>query len=51
MAKTPYALPVLGTTSTITDMTREQIYDYYKKYYIPNNMTGMIIGDFDVVHL
>ena len=49
--ETSYALPVLGTASTITDMTREQIYDYYKKYYIPNNMTGMIIGDFDVVFM
>ena len=48
---TSYALPVLGTVSTITDMTREQIYDYYKKYYIPNNMTGMIIGDFDVASM
>ncbi|MGR3319572.1 MAG: M16 family metallopeptidase [Candidatus Anammoxibacter sp.] len=44
---TSYALPVLGTTNTISNLTRSQIVSYYNKYYVPNNMIGMIIGEFD----
>lgn len=44
---TPYALPVLGTVNTITALTRSQIAAHYSKYYVPNNMVGLIIGDFD----
>ena len=44
---TPYARTVLGTEEHITNMKREDIVEYYKKYYIPNNMIALIIGDFD----
>lgn len=44
---TAYNLPILGTGNTISGMSRQQIVSYYKTYYIPNNMVGMIIGDFD----
>ncbi|MGR3219697.1 MAG: insulinase family protein, partial [Candidatus Anammoxibacter sp.] len=44
---TSYALPVLGTINTIATLTRSQIVAHYNKYYVPNNMIGMIIGAFD----
>lgn len=42
-----YALPVLGTVNTVTDMAREDIVSYYKEHYVPNNMIGLIIGGFE----
>ncbi len=44
---TPYARTVLGTADHISSLTREDVLEYYKKYYIPNNMIALIIGDFD----
>lgn len=44
---TAYALPVLGTVSAISNLTRSQIVSYYNRYYVPNNMIGLVIGDFD----
>ncbi len=45
-ARTPYELPVLGTVSTITYLKRERVWKYYRTWYVPNNMTLMVIGDF-----
>ncbi len=44
---TPYAWPILGPRELIATIPREPVYQYYKTYYVPNNMTGFIIGDFD----
>ncbi len=44
-------LPVIGTISTIEHMSREDILEFYKKYYVPNNMVLTIIGDFDPTKL
>jgi zinc protease len=43
---TPYARPVIGSEVTISNMTREEIIDYYHTYYEPNNMIALVIGDF-----
>ena len=45
-AGTPYERPVLGTVSTISHLQREQVLEYYRTWYVPNNMTLMVIGDF-----
>ena len=45
-AGTPYERPVLGTVSTIAHLQREQVLEYYRTWYVPNNMTLMVIGDF-----
>jgi predicted Zn-dependent peptidase len=42
----PYNLPVLGLPETIKNMDREAVFAFYKKYYAPNNMTAIIMGDF-----
>ena len=44
---TPYQRPILGSRQSIRDLTREQVWDYYKAYYVPNNMTALVMGDFD----
>ena len=44
---TPYNLPVIGLSETIKNISREQVKEYYERYYIPNNMTALIMGDFD----
>jgi predicted Zn-dependent peptidase len=46
-AGTPYERPVIGYASTIRSVTRDEVIRYYKEYYIPNNMTALIIGDFE----
>ncbi|MBI1744985.1 MAG: insulinase family protein [Acidobacteria bacterium] len=43
---TPHAMPVLGTVTSITHLTRDQILDHYKTFYVPNNMAAVVIGDF-----
>lgn len=43
---TPYERPILGSRRSIRQMTRDQIWEYYKTYYIPSNMIALIIGDF-----
>ena len=44
---TPYAKPVLGTVESITEMKRDDVFDYYKQYFVPNNMVLFLVGDFD----
>jgi zinc protease len=43
---TPYERPVLGTVSTISHLQRDDVNNYYHSWYVPNNMTLMVIGDF-----
>ena len=41
----PYKRDVIGTKEVIETISREQILDFYNKWYIPQNMTTVIIGD------
>ncbi len=45
--KPPYSMPVIGTVETVQNMRREQVVEYYRKYYSPNNMIAIVIGDFE----
>ena len=45
--KHPYKRDVIGTPEIISQVTREQIMDYYKTFYSPQNITTIIVGDFD----
>ncbi len=47
MVGTRYAQPIIGYESIIANIPREAVIDYYKQFYGPNNMTALIIGDFD----
>lgn len=43
----PYARPVIGTKEVIENVTREEILDYYKKFYTPDMMTTVVVGDIE----
>ncbi len=43
----PYKRDVIGTKEVIETISREQILDFYNKWYTPENMTTVIIGDVD----
>lgn len=43
----PYQWPVIGWRSDVENVSRDAIYDYYKKHYGPNNATIVIVGDFE----
>jgi zinc protease len=41
----PYRHPTIGWISDLLAMTRDDLYDYYRRYYIPNNATLIVVGD------
>lgn len=43
----PYSWPVVGWASDIPMYTLQQAKDYFGTYYAPNNITGVLVGDFD----
>ncbi|OGI30374.1 MAG: hypothetical protein A2287_01950 [Candidatus Melainabacteria bacterium RIFOXYA12_FULL_32_12] len=43
----PYKYETLGTMEIIQNLPREEILDYYNKWYTPSNMTTVIVGDID----
>lgn len=42
-----YALPVEGTRQTVASISRDDILDYYRRYYVPSNMAIVMVGDFN----
>lgn len=42
---TPYGQSVIGDVQDLKDLTREQMMDFFKKYYVPNNAIVSIAGD------
>src|SRR3984893_5482828 len=47
----PYRLGVIGPKSDLRAMTRDNLYDHYKRYYMTNNATMVIVGDFSTPEL
>lgn len=45
--KHPYKRDVIGTPKIISQVTRDDIMNYYQTFYTPENMTTIIVGDFD----
>ena len=43
----PYKRDVIGTPEIISQVTRDDIMNYYKTFYSPANITTIIVGDFD----
>ena len=41
----PYKRKVIGTTDIISTIPREEILDYFNKYYSPSNMVTLVVGD------
>jgi zinc protease len=47
----PYRREVIGTRHIVGTIPREQIMAYYKRWYTPENMTTVVVGDFEVSEL
>src|SRR5213079_812536 len=45
--KHPYRLPVIGQLEVYNQLTQQQVMDYYKTRYVPNNLTFVVVGDVD----
>src|SRR5689334_13219224 len=43
----PYRLPVIGDMEIYNQLTQEQVMQYYKSRYVPNNLTFIVVGDVD----
>jgi len=41
----PYRLPVIGLIDIYNQLTHEQVMEYYKARYVPNNLTFIVVGD------
>jgi len=44
----PYNWPVIGWMSDLMAYTEDEIREYFETYYQPANLTGVIVGDFDI---
>lgn len=42
-----YRWPVIGWRCDLEGMKREELFEYYRTYYSPNNCTLVLVGDFD----
>jgi len=40
-----YRHPTIGWLSDLKTMTRDDLYGYYRRHYIPNNATLVVVGD------
>ena len=43
-----YHHPTIGWLSDLQTMSRDDLYGYYRTWYVPNNATLVIVGDVDV---
>ena len=43
----PARHPTIGYLDEFLSITRNEIYDFYKRMYVPNNMVFVVVGDID----
>ena len=43
----PYGIPTLGWASEVESITSQDVRDFYRIYYAPNNAKVVLVGDFD----
>jgi zinc protease len=43
----PYSWPVIGSHEDLTAATLDDVTEFFKQYYTPNNLSLVIAGDFD----
>ena len=41
----PYRLPVIGLLDVFNQLTRDDVLQYYRARYVPNNLTFIVVGD------
>lgn len=44
----PYRLPIIGSKESVDSFTREDVHAFFKKHYVPENLTVVLAGDFEV---
>lgn len=44
---TPYGTSVIGEIPDLKSVSRDQIQQYFKRFYAPNNLTLVLVGDVD----
>lgn len=44
----PYRRPIIGYEKTVKSITREKMISFFKKWYVPNRMVFISVGDFDI---
>lgn len=49
--KHPYRYETLGTTEIIGKISRQEILDYYHRWYLPQNMVTVVVGDVDTANV
>ena len=45
----PYRHPVIGYPDIYNRITRDEVVSYYRKYYVPNNLIFVIVGDINAI--
>src|SRR5688500_10254291 len=43
----PYSWPVIGSHEDLIAASQDDVTEFFKRYYTPNNLTLVIAGDFD----
>ena len=43
----PYGHPTIGWLQDLQAMSRDDLYSFYKRHYVPNNATLVVVGDVD----
>jgi zinc protease len=43
----PYGRPIIGAEATVRKLRRDDILSFFSKHYVGNNVTLVVVGDFD----
>ncbi len=47
----PYGRPIIGTEESVRSFDRKRVTDFYHKWYTPNNMVLVVVGDFNTAEI
>lgn len=50
-AESPYRHPVIGYLDVFNQLTRDDVMEYYRQRYVPNNMFFSIVGDVNATEI
>jgi zinc protease len=45
--RSPYRFPIIGSKESVANLSRKDILDFYAKWYVPENMFLLVVGDVD----
>lgn len=43
----PYGRPIIGTKETVMSFTHEKLMEFYRRWYVPQNLVFVVSGDFN----